>query len=190
MVLERVTCAKVAMDVDSFRLSAENGVYFTTCTIDDSKSIVEEVRSTDHSKLLTDMQRWCKARSACTMLRLVAGWVVLHRAGCHDLIDSETLRTIKKFLTSYITILFFDVCDESLNDPGNDANLAMWRKVGIDISIDSTVSSISGNELRRSAVDIVTGSGHIIGMDNHYFVTSYLTCYPEQRLEILPDYFV
>lgn len=179
---------KVVMELDDLYVSAENGVYFTAHTIQDSKRVVEEIRSTDCSKLVTDMRQWCKTGPdiLLAMLRVVAGWTVLYKAKCHDLLEPKTLDTAKKLLTDYITDVFLFVYNESLSNPHLGANVEMWRKVGIDIR---KLNAISEEVLSSSAVDIIRGSSHIIGADNHYFITSYLTCYPEQRFEILRDVF-
>lgn len=159
------------MDSTNYDISGENGVYFIAGTIENSKSIVEEVRSTDHNELLAGMQEWCKDLLADDLLRVVSGWAVLHKSAQH-LLNADLLRLVMHSMDRYALRLYILVSTGKRGYP----NAAELRDVGANIARRVGKSSMNLSEMRLVMMQVLAASEHIIGEDNHYAITSYLSC--------------
>lgn len=160
------------MSSKDYTISTARGIYFQT---DNSKEIVREVCLTDVEKLFEQLPVWCCNTNQESGLRVVVAWCKLHKLGKLSA-GSKWEVDARPLLRHYATHLLNFTCNKK-----NDKNLDdMWK--------DALLSSGTvANKREQLFVELLMDSDRHLGLDNYYFLTSYLSHYPEEKELLTPS---
>lgn len=155
------------MTSTAYTISTARGVYFET---DNSKDIVKEVCLTDADKLLEQLPVWCSSDKRGNELRAVVAWCKLHKMD--KLCGSKQEIAARPLLRRYATHLLNVACNKDLD--------SIWKDV---LSSSGTVA----NKREQLFMELLTDSERHLGLDNYYFLASYLSHYTEEKELLTPS---
>lgn len=163
------------MTSTDYTISTARGVYFVT---DSSKEIVKEVCLSDPEKLLEQLPVWCCNATREDGLRAIVAWCKLHKMGklSKSGTASKSELSARPLLLHYATHLLNVTCNKKEGKCLDDT----WK--------EALASSGRVTDKREQLfVELLADSERHLGPDNYYFLTSYLSHYPEEKELLTPS---